>query len=165
MITDYGVPTVHEVTVSSPVGLLRLRASDAALVGVHFLRERPTSASQMSCPDPGAPTALLAETARQLDEYFAGKRTTFELPIAPEGTPFQRQVWEALLEIPFGQTMSYGELARRIDQPTAVRAVGAANGQNPIAIVIPCHRVIGSTGRLVGFGGGLDTKRFLLNLE
>ena len=108
---------------------------------------------------------VLTETARQLDEYFARKRTRFDLPLAPEGTAFQRQVWQALLEIPFGQTMSYGELARRIGQPAAVRAVGAANGHNPIAIVIPCHRVIGSTGRLVGFGGGLETKRFLLALE
>ena len=152
---------MYEVTVSSPVGPLRLKASEEALVGIHFLRGRPDSPTR---PD-AAMVPVLADTARQLDEYFAGKRTTFALPLAPEGSAFQRQVWEALLEIPFGGTMSYGELARRIGQPAAVRAVGAANGQNPIAIVIPCHRVIGSTGRLVGFGGGLETKGFLLRLE
>ena len=94
-----------------------------------------------------------------------GRRTTFDLPLAPAGTEFQRDVWNALLRIPYGETTSYGQLARTIGRPMAVRAVGAANGQNPIPIIIPCHRVIGSDGRLVGFGGGLNVKRFLLGLE
>ncbi len=105
------------------------------------------------------------EVQFQLDAYFAGELTEFELPLAPEGTPFQQQVWDALLEIPYGETWSYGQLAKHIGKPKASRAVGAANGLNPIPIIIPCHRVIGSNGKLTGFGGGLDTKRFLLQLE
>ena len=101
----------------------------------------------------------------QLQEYFDGRRDVFELPLAPQGTPFQQRVWEALLSIPFGETCSYLDLARAIGQPSAMRAVGAANGRNPIPIVIPCHRVIGSNGALVGFGGGLDIKAALLALE
>ena len=152
---------MHEVTVSSPAGPLLLRASGDALVGLHFLAHKANEPAASL----DAPTPLLAETARQLAEYFAGTRTAFALPLAPEGTAFQRRVWEALLEIPFGRTESYGELASRLGQFPAVRAVGAAIGRNPIAIVIPCHRVIGSTGRLVGFGGGLETKGFVLDLE
>jgi len=108
---------------------------------------------------------VLAKTIEQLREYFAGERTTFDLPLRTGGTPFQRKVWEALAEIPYGETWTYAELARRIGSPTAVRAVGAANGQNPLPIVLPCHRVIGSNGKLVGYGGGMDRKRFLLELE
>lgn len=107
----------------------------------------------------------LENAKKQLDEYFAGGRTEFELDLAPTGTPFQLAVLDALQEIPYGQTRSYQEIAVRIGRPKAVRAVGAANGRNPIPIVIPCHRVIGADGSLTGFGGGLDTKRFLLNLE
>jgi methylated-DNA-[protein]-cysteine S-methyltransferase len=102
---------------------------------------------------------------RQLREYFSGRRTEFELPLAPQGTAFQRGVWRQLQEIPYGETISYGELAKRVGNPKASRAVGAANGQNPIPIVIPCHRVIGSNGKLTGFGGGLPTKEALLALE
>lgn len=107
----------------------------------------------------------LVSVVRQLDEYFAGERTEFELALAPEGTPFQLEVWEALTAIPYGETISYGELADRVGRPGAARAVGAANGQNPLPIVVPCHRVIGANGTLTGFGGGLDWKRCLLELE
>jgi methylated-DNA-[protein]-cysteine S-methyltransferase len=106
-----------------------------------------------------------SEAIRQLGAYFAGRLRRFDLPLAPAGTAFQQRVWRALCEIPYGETVSYGQLARRIERPAAVRAVGAANGQNPISIVIPCHRVIGSDGRLVGYGGGLPAKSMLLDLE
>ena len=102
---------------------------------------------------------------RQLEEYFAGERTTFDVPLAPEGAPFEREVWRALEEIPYGETVSYGEIARRVGQPTAARAVGTANGRNPIAVIVPCHRVIGANGSLTGYGGGLERKRLLLELE
>jgi methylated-DNA-[protein]-cysteine S-methyltransferase len=107
----------------------------------------------------------VADAVGQLRAYFAGQRRTFELPLAPEGTPFQQRVWRELLNIPYGQTISYGELARRLGNPNGSRAVGLANGANPISIVIPCHRVIGSTGKLTGYGGGLKTKQWLLALE
>jgi methylated-DNA-[protein]-cysteine S-methyltransferase len=118
-------------------------------------------------PDPAwiETSAPFAEPVRQLDAYFAGTLRQFDLQLEPIGTPFQQRVWQALLEIPYGETVSYAELARRIGRPAAVRAVGAANGQNPLAIVIPCHRVIGSDGRLVGYGGGLAAKEALLALE
>jgi methylated-DNA-[protein]-cysteine S-methyltransferase len=109
------------------------------------------------------PVLLKAET--QLTEYFAGKRERFELPLVMRGTPFQRSVWELLLAIPFGETRSYGELAKQLGNPRATRAVGAANGRNPLSIVAPCHRVIGSTGKLTGFAGGLKAKEHLLRLE
>ncbi len=101
----------------------------------------------------------------QLEEYFAGERTSFDIPLAPEGAPFEREVWRALEEIPYGETVSYGEIARRVGQPTAARAVGTANGRNPIAVIVPCHRVIGADGSLTGYGGGLERKRLLLELE
>jgi methylated-DNA-[protein]-cysteine S-methyltransferase len=107
----------------------------------------------------------VAEAVRQLSEYFAGERKEFDFPLAPEGTEFQRAVWKRLQEIPYGQTISYGELARRVGNPKASRAVGAANGKNPIPIVIPCHRVIGADGKLTGFGGGLPIKEALLAIE
>jgi methylated-DNA-[protein]-cysteine S-methyltransferase len=107
----------------------------------------------------------LQEAIRQLRAYFAGKLENFDLPLAPEGTPFQRAVWKLLCDIPYGETISYGELARRVGNPKASRAVGLANGSNPIAIVIPCHRVIGSNGKLTGYGGGLPLKEKLLALE
>ena len=105
------------------------------------------------------------EVIRQLSEYFKGEREDFDLPLAPEGTSFQQSVWQALTQIPYGETWSYGQLAKHIGRPKASRAVGAANGVNPIPIIVPCHRVIGSSGKLTGFGGGLETKQFLLNLE
>ena len=107
----------------------------------------------------------LREAQRQLEEYFAGERTEFSLPLESHGTDFQQRVWRALRAIPFGTTISYGELARRIGNPRAVRAVGLANGRNPISIIVPCHRVIGANGTLTGYGGGLERKRFLLALE
>jgi len=119
-------------------------------------------------PEPGWEHSALGpvgEAIRQLRDYFAGRRTGFDLPLAPEGTPFQQAVWRQLQDIPYGGTISYGELARRVGNPKASRAVGAANGANPIPIVIPCHRVIGADGRLTGFGGGLPVKRALLDLE
>jgi methylated-DNA-[protein]-cysteine S-methyltransferase len=109
--------------------------------------------------------AAFAEVARQLDEYFAGRRRTFDLPLAPTGTPFQLAVWEQLRRIPTGTTVSYGELAQRVGRPGAARAVGAAVGRNPISVIVPCHRVVGSSGALTGFAGGLDRKRALLALE
>ena len=116
-------------------------------------------------PDDGPAARLLREAAQQLREYFAGRRREFSLPLAPQGTAFQQQVWQALQRIPYGHTWSYAELARHIGRPQATRAVGAANGRNPIPILIPCHRVIGADGSLVGFGGGLPTKVALLRLE
>ncbi|MFE2755231.1 methylated-DNA--[protein]-cysteine S-methyltransferase [Actinosynnema sp. NPDC059335] len=107
----------------------------------------------------------LGGVAPQLEEYFAGKRTAFDLPLSMAGTPFQRTVWDALKEIPHGETMTYGELAARIGRPTASRAVGLANGKNPISIIVPCHRVVGSTGGLTGYGGGIERKRMLLGFE
>jgi methylated-DNA-[protein]-cysteine S-methyltransferase len=148
--------------IDSPVGRLTLVAADGALVGLYMdeQRHRPSIESF------GASDAtLFDEATRQLDAYFAGGRTDFDLPLAPQGTPFQQRVWAELCEIPYGTTRSYGELAHRIDQPTASRAVGLANGRNPIGIVVPCHRVIGASGKLTGYGGGLERKQFLLDLE
>lgn len=151
----------------SPVGRLRLVADRAGLREIWFAQERHPKAAQpdwVRATEPLA-SAPMAATRAQLLEYFAGERQHFELPLHPLGTPFQLLVWEELGRIPYGITISYGELARRIGKPQAMRAVGAANGRNPLPIVLPCHRVIGSDGSLTGFGGGLPTKRFLLTLE
>ena len=121
----------------------------------------PTAPSAYPCDDHHP---VVREYMRQLEAYFAGERTQFDLPLAPKGT-VSEAVWNRLLEIPYGETRSYGELARSIGNPAAVRAVGAANGRNPIGIIVPCHRVIGSSGKLVGYGGGLPMKRMLLDLE
>jgi methylated-DNA-[protein]-cysteine S-methyltransferase len=151
-------------TISSPVGCLKLVASEKGLAGILWenddprrVRLGPTSEDKMH------PVLLQAE--RQLGEYFAGKRQSFSLALDFKGTDFQMKVWRALLEIPFGETRSYGQLAKQLGKPKAGRAVGAANGRNPIAIVAPCHRVIGSSGGLTGFAGGLDAKARLLSLE
>jgi methylated-DNA-[protein]-cysteine S-methyltransferase len=143
----------------SPIGALLLVSNGQALTQIYLPGEWQTP------PAEDARDAILDETARQLRAYFAGKRRDFELPLAPTGTPFQRRVWQALLEIPYGETFSYSEIAMRLDAPAAARAVGLANGRNPIPIVIPCHRVIGAGGGLVGYGGGLERKRWLLDLE
>ncbi len=127
--------------------------------------EGTNGGSTMKENTPSEPGSVLRDAAVQLEAYFAGELTDFDFPLEPRGTDFQLATWKALLEIPFGETISYAELARRIGKPAAVRAVGAANGANPLPIVIPCHRVIGSDGRLVGYGGGLEIKRFLLALE
>ena len=148
----------------SPVGKLKLVASSRALVAVLWEQERPNRVKldEMSL-DPRHP--VLIEAERQLAEYFAGKRTQFDLPLQPQGTEFQKKVWRALREIPFGKTKSYLELARTIGSPDASRAVGAANGKNPLSVVVPCHRVVGVDGALTGFAGGLETKAALLALE
>jgi len=150
---------VH-VDIESAVGWLRLAESNGALCAVEFLDRRDAPAHGSVADERACGTAR-----RQLAEYFEGKRRTFDLPLAPDGTAFQRRVWEELCRIPYGDTISYRELAARIGQPTAMRAVGLANGRNPIAIVVPCHRVIGADGSLTGYGGGLDRKRYLLGLE
>jgi len=149
--------------VDSPVGTLTLVASETHLVAIAWQREGeapPFGAVPEEDPHP-----VLDETGRQLRAYFAGERRDFDLPLDFRGTDFQRQVWQALLAIPFGETRSYRDIAVALGRPTATRAVGAANGRNPIPIVAPCHRVIGTNGSLTGFGGGLENKAFLLDLE
>ena len=145
----------------TPIGPLILTAEGDTITGLAF------SDDPAPPPDRAVLRAhpVLAEAARQLDAYFAGTLRLFELPLAPHGTDFQRHVWAALQRIPYGATVSYGDIARAILAPNAIRAVGAANGANPIAVIIPCHRVIGANGSLTGFGGGLPRKRFLLALE
>lgn len=150
--------------VDSPVGRLKLVASDRGLAGIIWLNDRPRPAALDTESEADA-MPILVEAARQLDEYFAGERKAFDLALDFEGTDFQRKVWSALLTIPYGETRSYAQIAEQIGHPLAVRAVGAANGRNPISIVAPCHRVIGSTGKLTGFGGGLPAKALLLELE
>jgi methylated-DNA-[protein]-cysteine S-methyltransferase len=148
----------------SPVGELTLVAGEAGLIAVLWPNDDPLRVRIGDLVE--APThPVLAETARQLGEYFAGRLKTFDLPLDFRGTAFQRDVWNALLTIPHGQTRSYGEIARQIGRPTAFRAVGAANGKNPISIIAPCHRVIGASGDLTGFAGGLAAKQLLLGLE
>ena len=154
--------TIHFRQIDSPLGPLTVSASDAGLHALEFPQD------SWFLPRDGwreADHPLLREAQRQLDEYFAGLRRTFELPLAPRGTPFQREVWFALADIPYGQTCTYAQLAMRLGRPTASRAVGAANGRNPLGIILPCHRVVGANGALTGFSGGLEAKRFLLELE
>jgi methylated-DNA-[protein]-cysteine S-methyltransferase len=148
----------------SPVGELVLTASDTALTGVYFPTGGPR-ADWLEDPGSGPAGEVLGRARRQLTEYFAGTRTTFDLPLDPPGTPFEHRVWHLVRSIPYGSTTSYGELARRLGDPRATRAVGAANGKNPIPIIVPCHRVVGARGDLTGFGGGLDRKRWLLEHE
>ena len=154
---------VHK-TMGSPVGTLTLVATDDGLAGILWENDWPNRTPlDIGARADGHP--VLVEAERQLGEYFSGGRKEFALELDVEGTPFQRAVWNALRTIPFGETRSYGEIARQIGNPDAVRAVGAANGRNPVSIVVPCHRVIGSTGKLTGFGGGLEAKSYLLALE
>lgn len=153
----------------SPIGRLLLRSDGVALTGLYMnVSGQPVtegsstgSAGWTCAPDAGP----LPQTVRQLEEYFAGRRREFDLPLRLEGTAFQQRVWQVLMEIPYGVTWSYGELARRIDNPNASRAVGLANGRNPISILVPCHRVIGADGSLTGYGGGVERKRWLLAHE
>lgn len=154
---------MHFTQYESPLGRLLLAASEEGLSGIYFEEHRHFKGS--AGWQPAINLAPLQEAARQLDEYFAGKRIAFNLPLDMQGTEFQRKVWHALMEIPFGQTISYAEQAKRIGKPGAVRAVGAAIGRNPISIVIPCHRVIGTSGRLTGYAGGIERKSALLALE
>lgn len=151
----------HTTSIESPVGRLVLVSDGVSLTAVHFgggsAAGRRAGADDRAAPFPQA--------RRELAEYFAGRRTRFELPLAPGGTPFQRRVWEALRQIPHGATATYGEIARAVGSPRAVRAVGAACARNPLAIVVPCHRVVGSDGTLTGYAGGVARKRTLLDLE
>ncbi len=145
----------------SPIGPLLIAGDEQGLRLLHMDGAQPWHLNE----NWQAADAELDEVCRQLDDYFAGRRQQFELPVAPLGTAFQQDVWKALQAIPFGRTCSYADLAQRIERPSAVRAVGAANGANPIAVVIPCHRVIGSNGTLTGYAGGLERKQLLLQLE
>ena len=146
--------TLYCENVPTPVGTLCVCSDGEAVTGIRF----GAGETNGGCPVTG-------QARQQLTEYFAGQRREFDLPLAPAGTDFQRRVWELLREIPFGETVTYGDLARRLGNPRAARAVGMACNRNPIAIVVPCHRVVGSTGSLTGYAGGLDTKAFLLKLE
>ena len=148
----------------SPVGKLKLVASDKGLVAILWENDSPRRV-RLSELVPSEQHPVLVEAERQLGEYFAGSRKTFSIALDMRGTPFQKNVWEALLAIPFGETRSYGQLAKQLGNPRATRAVGAANGRNPVSIIVPCHRVIGSSGKLTGFAGGLETKAHLLSLE
>ena len=147
----------HVWHIGSPVGDLTLTEEEGALTGLYFGR--------LSRPGEAGPTALLEEAARQLREYFAGQRREFGLPLRLRGTAFQMQVWQVLQTIPYGEVRTYGEIARAIGKPKACRAVGMANHNNPISIIVPCHRVVGADGSLTGYGGGLAAKEFLLALE
>jgi methylated-DNA-[protein]-cysteine S-methyltransferase len=149
--------------VASPIGPIRLTAGPNALTGVFMLKHK-YGPEGFPAEERGE-SPLLRESARQLAAYFEGALRDFELPLAPDGSDFQRQVWHELVKIPYGGTISYLALARRIGDARHVRAVGTANGRNPISIIIPCHRVVGSDGSLVGYGGGLERKRWLLNHE
>jgi methylated-DNA-[protein]-cysteine S-methyltransferase len=151
-----------ERRISSPLGELDLFASDEALVAVYLPRHK--GAPSIEAQD-GHDHPVLAEAARQLEAYFSGERRTFDLPLDPEGSAFQREVWRALVAIPFGATRSYGELARELGRPSGARAVGMANARNPISIIVPCHRVIATGGALTGYAGGIDAKRWLIGHE
>ena len=148
----------------SPHGGMLLVASDAGLAGVYFDRQKhhPKRATDWH---ENPRHKVLRQARRELQEYFAGKRKRFEVPLDPEGTPFQRAVWKAISTVGFGKTISYGELARRAGHPGSARAAGAATGRNPLGIIVPCHRIMGSDGSLTGYAGGLDRKRALLELE
>lgn len=156
--------TLACMNMASPVGELTLVADTDGLMAILWPDDDPARVridQRVEAND----HPILNETARQLAEYFAGQRKAFAIPLHFHGTDFQRHVWAALLTIPFGETRSYADIARAIGRPTATRAVGAANGRNPISIIAPCHRVVGSNGALTGFAGGVETKKFLLDLE
>ncbi len=153
------------VVVDSPVGPLTLVAAGGALAGLYMTAQRHLPPSAAFGEPAAAGDEPFAAAARQLREYFAGERTGFDLELVLDGSAFQRRVWGALRDIPYGQTVSYGQLADRIGQPSASRAVGLANGKNPIGIIVPCHRVVGADGGLTGYGGGIERKRYLLDHE
>ncbi|CAN5585167.1 methylated-DNA--[protein]-cysteine S-methyltransferase [soil metagenome] len=165
--TGSSAPNVAYAVVDSPIGPLTLVATDDALVELRFPNHddgtHPCAAALPGSPDPGHP--VLSRAAVELAEYFAGERTDFDIPLAPVGTAFQLDAWTTLRTIPYGETVSYGEQARRLGAPNKARAVGAANGRNPIPVIVPCHRVIGANGRLTGFGGGVESKAWLLTHE
>jgi methylated-DNA-[protein]-cysteine S-methyltransferase len=153
-------PSLTQRVVPSPIGPLTIVASDRGVVAIHFASETDSADHPEDATHP-----ILAAAAAQLAEYFTGGRTEFDLPLDLRGTEFQVAAWQALAGVPFGATTSYRDQARRIGRPAAVRAVGAANGRNPVPIVLPCHRIVGADGSLTGYAGGLDTKRWLLDHE
>ena len=150
---------MHHHILNTPVGNLKLVANDEALVRLIFTEEEATVDKHRHFP------SILDEADRQLKEYFEGKRTVFDLPLAPKGTEFQQQVWDLLKEIPYGTTTTYGELSQKLGNPKAIRALGKANGMNPIPIIIPCHRVVGANDDLIGYSGGIERKKQLLQHE
>ncbi len=156
--------TTFSTHFDSPVGTLLALAKNDAITTLHMLGAKHEPVQNEAWID-SSKLAVFLQLRQQLSEYFDGKRKSFSVPLAPEGTDFQKAVWLALTKVPFGETRTYGQQAEMIGNPKAVRAVGAANGRNPIGIVIPCHRVIGSSGKLTGYAGGLDKKEFLLRLE
>jgi len=152
------VIALYWTVIDTPIDSLLLIGDETGLRHLHFEPHRPP-------PGLDRDDDALAPVVAQLTEYFAGERLLFDLPLSPTGTPFQTKVWMALRDIPYGRTSSYGELASELGQPTASRAVGLANGRNPLAVIVPCHRVIGANGSLTGFGGGIERKRWLLEHE
>jgi methylated-DNA-[protein]-cysteine S-methyltransferase len=162
MLTATESSSLFYTSMDSPIGELLLLGDDRALHGLYMQDGRKPV---RIAPQWERSTAPFAGVQAQLREYFAGERVVFETPLAMDGTQFERRVWHALMDIPYGETVSYGEIAKRIDQPSAARAVGLANGRNPIAVIVPCHRVIGANGTLTGYGGGLERKQLLLELE
>jgi len=163
-----GGRTTRRLVLRTPVGPFLLEGDAEGLTGVGLPGDPETERAAFGAPTArpsGAAGAVLAMAASQLEEYLSGARTAFTLPLCPRGTPFQLSVWHALADIPYGQTVTYGELARRVGRPGAARAVGQANGANPLPVVLPCHRVVASGGRLGGYGGGVALKRRLLELE
>lgn len=156
--------TLAYKTIDSPVGKLKLVASKTSLVAVLWEKEKPNRV-RLGELEERETHSVLIKAERQIAEYFAGQRRSFSVPIDIQGTSFQKQVWKALLAIPFGETRTYGDLAKQLGSPQAARAVGAATGKNPISIIVPCHRVVGSSGKPTGFAGGLDAKTGLLELE
>lgn len=155
--------TLYYITLPSPVGPLKLAATDKGLAAVLFHNGHGRVMPGDMEENAGHP--VLRAAAEQLDEYFAGRRIAFDLPLDPRGSVFQMKAWRELMKIPYGETISYGEQARRLGDAKKARAVGMANGRNPLSIVVPCHRVIGASGSLTGFGGGIKVKQFLLELE
>lgn len=156
--------TLYETIFPSPVGDLMLIASDAGLVAILWEDDDPARV-RLAAREGRSDHPVLVQARAELTDYFAGARRRFTVPLDMRGTPFQQQVWAALVAIPFGETRSYGAIAKAIGRPSASRAVGAANGRNPVSIIAPCHRVVGATGALTGFAGGMAVKRWLLNFE
>lgn len=149
------------IELDAPIGIVRIIEEDGFIISVHTMQEIESMSDDIVYRE----TEILLSAKKQLEEYFAGIRKNFDLPLKPKGTPFQLLVWEQLKQIPYGETRSYGEIAKAIGNPKASRAVGGANNKNPIGIIVPCHRVIGANGKLVGYAGGLDMKEKLLMLE
>lgn len=147
---------------ASPIGILRVTASGTGLCSVLFTDDNDPQEEAFFAP---SPNAIVTQTIQQLQEYFGAGRRTFDIPLSPQGSTFQQQVWQELVKIPFGKTSTYSAIAQQLNNPLSVRAVGTANGRNPIAIIVPCHRVIGADGTLTGYAGGLWRKEYLLRLE